>query len=456
MPAPYDYTITAPAGPQPSDALASGLQLGAGLQARDMALEAQRIALAQAEQKRKDLYTLSTMQNPTARDYASIVTRYPELKDSFKESFAALNTEQRQQKLDAAAPIFSALQAGRPDLATRLLEDNVSALRNSKAPEREIKAAETWLNLLKEAPQHAQFMGGTFLASVMGPEKFEQVFGKVGSERREEIKLPSGVALTEAQAAEAREKALYTGPRATAEIANINSQIKERGARLALDTDKLETETALKLQELTQKAGEIKPDARKLINEAAAASVMATNSASQMRGLADQFDKVQAWNVGGAPATVNEAFKSFTGSQDYLTQLRREYTRIRALQVNSLLPPGPASDKDIQNAQAGFLKETANPAELASWLRGMAKLQEYTAKYEDARGEWAGVVGHLGKTPKDIEIGGRKVASGTMLTDFVRQTLENPGPVTTVPAPGKGTGYMEKYGKKKDPTLGGK
>lgn len=446
MPAPYDYTLKAPAGPTPVAAMAEGLQLGGALQARDITLENARVAQAQAEQKRKDLYALSTMENPTARDYASIVTRYPELKDSFKESFAALNTEQRQQKLDAAAPIFSALQSGRPDLATRLLEDNVTALRNSKAPAREVQAAETWLNLVKASPQHAQFMGGTYLASVMGPEKFEQVFGKVGSEAREEKKLPGAIAKTEAEARKADQEAVYTGPRAIAEIANINSQIKERGARLALDTDKLESETALKLQELTQKAGEVKPDARKLINEAAAASVVASNSAVQMKGLADQFEKADPRAIG---AGATEALKQFTGQQDYVTQLRREYTRIRANQVNALLPPGPASDRDIINAQAGFLKETANPAELASWLRGMAKLQEYQAKYEDARGEWAGAVGHLGKATKDIEIGGRKVAAGTTLVDFLKQTLESPGPATEPPAPAKATGYLDKYGKKK-------
>lgn len=446
MPAPYDYTVTAPTGPTPMSAMAEGLQLGAGLQSRDMALEQQRATLAQAEQKRKDLYALSVMENPTARDYASIVTRYPELKDSFKESFAALNTEQRQQKLDAAAPVFSALQSGRTDLATKLLEDNVTALRNSKAPEREIKAAETWLNLVKDSPQHAAMLGGTYLASVMGPEKFEQVFGKVGSEARDNAKLPGGIALTDAQAAEAREKALYTGPRAMAEIADINSKITERGGRLALDTDKLQSETALKLRELTQKAGNLHPDQRKLINEAAGASVVATNSAAQMRGLADQFEKADPRSMG---AGAYEFAKQFTGQQDYVTQLRREYTRIRANQVNAMLPPGPASDKDIINAQAGFLKETANPAEISSWLRGMAKLQDYQAKYEDARAEWAGAVGHLGKAGQDIEVNGRKVAANTTFTDYLRQTLESAGPATQPPAPAKATGYLDKYGKKK-------
>lgn len=446
MPAPYDYTVTAPApGSTPADAMAGGLQLGTNLQQKDLALEQAQVAQQQAAQQRADLFALSNKENPTARDYATIVTRYPALKDSFKESFAALNTEQRQQKLDAAAPVFSALQSGRPDLATKLLEDNVTALRNSKAPEREIKAAETWLNLVKESPQHASFMGGTYLASVMGPEKFEQVFGKVGSEARDNAAAPGLRVKTAAEAFKSAEEGGVVSPKAQAEIADINSKMVERGGRLALDTDKLTSETSLKLQELAQNAGKIRQDQRKFINEAASASVVATNSAAQMRGLADQFEKADPHSMG---AGAYEFAKQFTGQQDYVTQLRREYTRIRANQVNAMLPPGPASDKDIVNAQAGFLKETANPVEIASWLRGMAKLQDYQAKFEDAKAEWAITVGDLGRAPRDMEMGNQKVAAGTTFTDYLRQTLASPGPATQAPAPAKATGYLDKYGKK--------
>lgn len=456
MPAPIDYSLGVES---PSTAIAQGLNVGSTLANADVQRQTQSLALQQAQQaaqrqaqQRADTAAFSKIANPTARDYAQLVMKYPELKDSYKSSWDAVSAEQQKTKLDTAAPVFAALQSGRPDLAEQLLQQNLDALKNSGGNPKDIQAAETWLKMVQQQPNHAAQLGGVFLASVMGPEKFEAAFGKIGSERRADETQPftnaSSAATTAKTVSETKKTDAETptiAPRAAAEIANINSQIAERAGKLALDSDKLASETALKLQELTQKAGEIHPDARKVINEAAGGSVMASNSAAQMRGLASQFDAAAGEWKGGAGA-VDEAVKSFTGTQDYMTQLRREYTRIRATQINALLPPGPASDKDIQNAQAGFLKETANPKEIASWLRGMAKLQDYQAKYEDARGEWVATVGHLGKTNKDIEVGGVKVPAGYTLTDYLRKTLAAPGPATTPQAP-RGN-YMNKYGVK--------
>lgn len=449
--APVDYSAAMGPTPDPAAAVASGFALGNAVQQKGLAQQQQQIAFQRQQDQRKDLLELSQKPSPTARDYAAIVTKYPELKDSFKDSWNAVSAEQQQQKLAAAAPVYHALQSGRPDLAEQLLQQNLDALKNSKASDADIRAADTWLKMVQQAPGHAQTLGATFLASVMGPEKFEATFGGVGKENRADLAAPGDRAATAATTVNTLATAGKTtaeiptvAPKADAEVRNINSQIAERAGNLALNTDKLESETGLKILELTQKAGQLTPDARKVINDSAGASVVASNSAVQMKGLADQFDKLDAY-TGGVGAFA-EATKSFTGEQNYATQLRKEYTRIRAGQVNSLLPPGPASDKDIQNAQAGFLKDTANPQEIASWLRGVAKLQEYQSQYEDARGQWVAAVGHLGRAPKDLDINGVKVAAGTTLPDFIKKTLKAPGPVTQPPKPAAKTNYLEKYG----------
>ena len=446
--APIDYSLNVQ---QPAAAGQQGFAFGQAAretafndQQKDFAFRQQQIAAQRQAQQRADLNALAYNPAPTARDYASVVLKYPELKDSFDKSFQSVNAEQKQQRIDAAAPIFAAMQSNRPDLAISLLEKNVQALTNSGAPDQEVKAAQTWLDMAKQAPDHAQDIGGIYLASIMGPEKFESAFSGIGKENRANAAAPGDRASTAATTAKTNAEAGVVVPKALADVANIGSQITERAGRLALDVDKLESETSLKIRELTQKGlPDQHPDVRKVIDTAAAASVMANNSATQMRGLADQFEKADPQSFGGAAI---EGLKTFTGSQDYITQLRREYTRIRATQVNALLPPGPASDRDIINAQAGFLKDTADPQAIASWLRGMAKLQDYQAKYEDLRAEWVANVGHMGKTLKDIEVDGRKVPAGTTLTDFLRKTLAAPGPATQAPPPAAKTGYMQKYG----------
>lgn len=450
MPAPYDYSNTGQV--DTAAPMASGLNLGLGLAQKDFAFQQQQVQAQRVAQQRADLNTLANNPNPTARDYAAIVAKYPELKDSFKTSWDALNAEQQQQKLASATPVFHAMNNGRPDLAAQLLQQQLDAQINSKAPQQEIQATQTWLKVLKEMPNQARMMGAGFLASVMPPDKFEATFGKVGSENRDNTAAPGKVAETasvtaknNAEAGKIGNEATTVIPLANATIADTNNKIWERGARLGLDQDRLKSETSLKAQELFQQANKLTDDGRKIINDSAGASVMANNTAVQMRGLADQFEKADP-NSGAMGGSTWEALKSFTGQQDYVSQLRKEYTRIRAGQVNALLPPGPASDKDIENAQAGFLKDTAKPAEIASWLRGMAKLQDYQSQYEDARAQWVGAVGHLGKTPKDINIGGVQVPAGTSLIDYAKQVLKAPGPSTQAPQPAAKTNYMQKYG----------
>lgn len=453
MVAPIDYSLNVPT---PDSALAQGINVGTTLanndalrQAQTVELQQKQFVLKQAQEQAADLSRLSSMPNPTAADIGRVAFKYPQLGEKFKPTWDALTAEQQQQKLQTSTPIFAALNSARPDLAEQLLQQQVDALTNSKASPQDIQAAQTWLKMVQQAPAHAKVIAGTYLASVMGKDKFEAAFGKVGSEQRENAAAPGKIAETASVTSKNNADAAATTAKAPAEVANLNSQVLERAGRLALDTDKLQSETALKVQELTQKYNQVTPDARKVINEAAGSSVMATNSAAQMRGLADQFAAASA--AGGAIGSASEKFKELTGGQDYMTQLRREYTRIRATQVNALLPPGPASDKDILNAQAGFLKETADPKEIASWLRGVAKLQDYQAKLDDAKGEWVAAVGHLGKTPKDIEVGGVKVPAGYTLTDYLKRTLAAPGPATTPPKP-RGN-YMDRYGTKKEPGL---
>lgn len=455
---PVDYTVKTP---DLAGSFKSGLQTSIGItnagieqQQQQLALQQQQAAAARQVQQRTDLAALASTPNPSARDYATIVLKYPELKDSFKTSWDALDKEQQQQKLAVAGPVFHALQSGRPDLAKSLLQQNYDALKASNAPPRELQAAQSWL-AMTDHPELLHNMGGTFLASVMGPD-FEKTYGTVTKGQREEAKLPSEISKNYGEASQAAAAAGKTTqeagqvvPLAQAQIEEIHSRNGERYARLGLDADKLASETGIKLKEIDAKYGgarNMTADARKIVNEATANSVVASNSAVQMRGIADQFEKADPRSIG---AGVGEALATFTGQQDYVSQLRKEYTRLRAGQVNALLPPGPASDKDIANAQAGFLPATANSKQVASFLRGMAKMQEYQSKYEDNRAQWVADNGTLGKAGKDLEIDGKKIPAGMTFPEFMKQTLAAPGPATEPPQPGAKTNYMDKYGKPK-------
>jgi len=56
---------------------------------------------------------------------------------------------------------------------------------------------------------------------------------------------------------------------------------------------------------------------------------------------------------------------------------------VRNSQVVKNLPPGVASDRDIQIAMEGYPTDTTNPETMAAFLRGMAKLERYNEDFND-------------------------------------------------------------------------
>lgn len=409
----------------PFQSVMQGFQGGLGI--RTAMQQQQQLALQQQQQlqMQKDLAAVANNPNAGAQDYAGIMVKYPQLADHFKKSWDVLSADQQQNKLQHSAQVYSALQSGNPDIAVDLLNKQAEAYKNS-GKEQDAQAARHLAQMIQVSPQTAKTTAGLMLSSVMGADKFAQTFGTLGDQNRADQKQPYEVQKLAAEADTAGSNA--TIKRAEAQTApekflldnaNTRSQINERAGRLQLDKDKLTSDVQMKLYELGQKAGQLDEGAKKIINDSTIASVAADQSANQMNDLATRIE--QEAMKSGVTAKGAELYKSLTGNQDAITQLRQEYTRIRSQGVLKNLPPGPASDKDIQMAQKGFPEDTADPAQMAQFLRGMAKIQQYDAVNKSAQAEWVNAVGHMGKPKTDIEVEGIKVPAGSTYTDFAQQ-----------------------------------
>lgn len=396
--------------------IAAGLEVGAAIDKS----QAQQLAIQQQRQMQSDLGELARKPNPTAQDFAAITTKYPQLAEHFKNTWSMLNADQQSNRLSQATQIYAALNAGQTDIASQLASQQSVAFRNA-GQDRDAQSMDTLSQLIKLNPETARTSTGLLLSSILGPEKFSTTFSTLS-------KLPSEVRKGTAEATKAEYEAARTPQRlaleeskTASEIRNLDSQIGERAARQTLDRDKLQSETELKLYELNQKSTTLDGDGRKLVNDSVVSSVAADQAAGQMVDLANRLDGESAGY--GKFTTAREWLKSATGNQDYMTQLRNEYTRIKNGQAIKMLPPGSASDKDIQIAMKGFPEDTADTKTMASFMRGMAKLNQLTAVTENAKAEWVNSVGHLGKPKTDINIDGINVPAGSTFTDFARQYL---------------------------------
>ena len=128
--------------------------------------------------------------------------------------------------------------------------------------------------------------------------------------------------------------------------------------------------------------------AEKVLLASQDASFKAKRAAGRARTLAAKFRNggegdadVASALSSGVTARIAEGFKEFFGTQDKVSELRKEFTRTRNLEVINGLPPGVASDKDIELILAGFPNSDASPTTIANWLDSFGRIQEADAEF---------------------------------------------------------------------------
>ena len=184
---------------------------------------------------------------------------------------------------------------------------------------------------------------------------------------------------------------LTTGTATPIKGYNPNTQAaQDRGAALALR----EREFGLKETIEARQQNKLSSGLEKVLLEGQQASIDRQGDAINFRTMAQEFETRSDELYGGVAMTVNEAFKAVLGSQDDVTELRRKINAIRVAEGIGQLPPGVASDKDIELVMSGQIRENAGPEQVAQYLRGASKAAQYAAGYNQLK------VDYINKTRK--------------------------------------------------------
>jgi len=434
----------------PFEAALSGFKIGATIADVAAQRQQQEAELARRQQLQTQVTALMQNPNPTARDFTNVAMLLPKNEaDSMRANWETLSKDRQDNELRFGGQVMSAFSANQPQIGIQLLRERAAAERNA-GREAQAKGYETWAQMAEVSPQNAQKMIGIMIGGLPGGDKVltssiqalkapaEIRTGEAGATKEELItaNTPTRLALENTQTA--------------ANIRNLDSQILERTNRLVLDRDrlkldrdKLQSDVELKLFELNQKGGQLEPSATKLVNDSVVASVGSEQSAGRMLDLASRLE--QQGGGYGAFSGANAWIRNATGNQDSWTQTRQEYVRLRNTQAIKSLPPGPATDRDIELALKGFPAENADARTVASFLRGMAKMAQYEAVAESAKADWVNSVGSLGRATRDIDIGGIQVPKGTTYVDFARQFMDQRAQDLAASQAGRavsGRGYM--------------
>lgn len=392
---------------------------------------------------------LQTAQNTgTQAGWLEMVGKYPQFREAFGDVRKGVGEERVKNEFNQGFEISNALENNAPEVAIDRVKTFIQAKSNSGES---TKIYDDVLKQLEAGNIKGAQNGVNFALIAIDPDRFEKVVKAKSTAAEAPAALRQKIAnaeaaesaaksalfkantaeevenanrdLAKAQADKAKVDAQYAEQVQLANLTKINwdvknlrSQISDRSARLGLEQKTTIANVAEKMATIQNKLNEIPADSRKLINEAATLAATSKQSANQMNDLAQRIETLGGY---GAASRLGEFAKKSIGAEGYETGLRQEYTRLRNQAGIKSLPPGPATDKDIALALKGFPEDTANSKSIASFLRGMAKLQEIDAASNNAKTDWlAQNNGALTRAGKTFIAGDYTVKPGETFNDF--------------------------------------
>ncbi|EBW2991234.1 acyltransferase, partial [Salmonella enterica subsp. enterica serovar Hadar] len=266
-------------------------------------------------------------------------------------------------------------------------------------------------------PEQLSHMLTTMSLGALGPEKAFAVQDKMAGREIDRGRLAETIRSNQAgEALQARGQNLSYQSAMTGH--NIAAQ------RLALD----QQEFGFKMQQAQEKAQQLISEAPKLsvnmekgIETAVNNATASSNSANSMSALAQQFRAEKPTT--GLFGNAQNMFAKLTGSDTTLRDLRIRQNALVNSQVLKFLPPGPATDKDVEIVRQGAPTDMDNPETVARWLDAMANLERRNAQFNEFKAEWMSANGNPGQSRNGGQILGLDVKKGESLGSAVKRYM---------------------------------
>ncbi|HAO0008996.1 TPA: acyltransferase [Escherichia coli] len=327
-----------------------------------------------------------------------------------QQAFSGLNEQQRNDMGDLAMRANVALSQG-PEAYSKFITDNKDRLNRVGAN------ADWMIQTGIQNPEQLSHMLTTMSLGALGPEKAFAVQDKMAGREIDRGKLAETIRSNQAgEALQARGQNLSYQSAMTGH--NIAAQ------RLALD----QQEFGFKMQQAQEKAQQLISEAPKLsvnmekgIETAVNNATASSNSANSMSALAQQFRAEKPTT--GLFGNAQNMFAKLTGSDTTLRDLRIRQNALVNSQVLKFLPPGPATDKDVEIVRQGAPTDMDNPETVARWLDAMANLERRNAQFNEFKAEWMSANGNPGQSRNGGQILGLDVKKGESLGSAVKRYM---------------------------------
>ncbi|EAO5740802.1 phage DNA ejection protein [Salmonella enterica] len=336
----------------------------------------------------------------------------PDQIETIRQGMGFVDADRNQAMGDMSARLNIAAAQG-PEAVMRVLATHKNTLQQiGVSPE---QAWQTY----QQSPEGFTQLTDLIGMHAVGPEKYFDIQDKLTGREIDRGRLAETI----------RSNKAGEGLQARGQNLSYQSAMTGHGLaaeRLALDKQKFGFEVQQaqkKAEELINAAPKLSVNMEKAIEKSAGDAAASRNAADSMTTLADTLEKEKP--TPGLFGNAENMFSKLTGQDNYLRDMRIRFNQLANAQATKLLPPGPASDKDIEFARKGIPSETDNPMVMARWLRGMAKMESNNANFNEFRSEWMSANGSPGQSDRNRNIMGMDVKKGESLNSAAKRFLSS-------------------------------
>lgn len=392
---PIDYSS---AGLQ---ALQGGLQTGLGL--REAGMRQQLFDQQQEQQKKQQEFGValkSAWESGDNKAMVDLIASNPEQLQTIQGLMGFQDQQKRQAIGNVASQLTAALDSGNVQGAAGVIQANAETLQTMG------QDPATLLQQLQQDPAMLRKGADSLMLLTMSPDQVMAYKQK----------------LEDQQIQRERVKAQIRGQ--DVQMRGQNMTASTAAQRLAFDQEKF----AIQMQEAADKADQLKMEAPKLsvnmekaLDSAVGDAATSRSSAASMEELAYRWETERP--TAGIFGSAQSTWSKMTGSDTGLRDLRIRTSQFLNSQALKYLPPGPATDRDVELAREGVPTNMDDPKLVSNWLKAQARNEKRSALFNDFRAEWISAQGNPGQAKTDSNISGLDVKKGESFASAAKRYM---------------------------------
>lgn len=371
-----------------------GLQLGAAYADRQRVIKQAEQDQLTKQQMSADLMNLAN--NPTPEGYSKVMTMYPQLSENLKRAYDTMDDGQRKNTLSLASQSYAALANNQPDIAKQVLGDAATAYENS-GNKNDAGVLRGYIKMIENNPSAARTSIGMLMAST-NPDKFAEIYGKLGDEQRANEMQPYEIAESKAKTdktiAETYDIPLAAEDRRT----GVENQGKNIEYNNQYNYDKLGQDWKIELAKMSQQEqieaarlraakNETSVQRMERLEKAQSFSNAASTAASTAKLAADLIADYKKLSDASGAGVWNAAWRNVPGSAEYDFSRRVDTLKSQAFLIGAQSLKGLGAMTEMEGKKVtdalGNLDLSQNTGQVVQQLAAIAKAANSVAQHSN-------------------------------------------------------------------------